>query len=56
MIAYLKGTVKYILNDGCVLEVNGVGYKVTLNQRLRAESDINLFVITACPSMGGLFY
>ena len=37
MIAYLNGTVKYILSDGCVLEVNGVGYRVMLNARLRAE-------------------
>lgn len=37
MIAYLNGKVKYILADGCVLEVNGVGYKVMLDGRLRAE-------------------
>ena len=54
MIAYLNGTVKYILSDGCVLEVNGVGYKVTLNQRLRAEltvgKTVELIIHTAFSS------
>ena len=51
MIAYLNGTVKYILADGCVLEVNGVGYKVILDGRLRAElsvgAPIELLIHTA---------
>lgn len=41
MIAWLGGKVKYILSDGCVLEVNGVGYKVVLDGRLRAELRID---------------
>lgn len=33
MIAYLKGTVKFIFDDGLVLDVNGVGYKIMLDSR-----------------------
>ena len=51
MIAYLNGTVKYILADGCVLEVNGVGYKVMLDAGLRADltvgAPIELLIHTA---------
>ena len=51
MIAYLRGTVKYILADACVLDVNGVGYKIFIDNRLRAElalgREIELLIHTA---------
>ena len=51
MIAWLRGQVKYILSDGCVLDVGGVGYKVQLNERLRAElspdREVELLIHTA---------
>ena len=28
MIGYLSGKVKFLFDDGCILDVHGVGYKV----------------------------
>lgn len=52
MIAYLHGYIKFISNDYCILEVNGVGYKVftdthslhSLTQGLDAEFFIHTAV------------
>ena len=35
MIAYLRGTVKFRDKDFCILDVNGVGYKVFLDEQSR---------------------
>lgn len=54
MIGYLRGKVKYILPTGCLIDVGGVGYKVSLDERLRAElsagAEVELFIHTAFSS------
>ena len=51
MIGYLRGKVKYILPTGCLIDVGGVGYRVLLDERLRAELsagvEVELFIHTA---------
>ena len=51
MIGYLNGKVKFITDDECILDVNGVGYKVSVDaqtrQDLKIGASIELFIHTA---------
>ena len=51
MIAYLKGAVKYILADGCVIDVRGVGYRVSIDARtlggLSVGDEVEFLIHTA---------
>lgn len=51
MIGYLSGTVKFLFDDGCILDVHGVGYKVfvdnTTRQTLTVGNAAELFVHTS---------
>lgn len=51
MIGYLNGTVKFLFDDGCILDVHGVGYKVLVDnstrQTLTVGNAAELFVHTA---------
>ena len=51
MIGYLKGKVKFLSEDGCILDVNGVGYVVsvdsTTRQNLKQGESAELFIHTA---------
>ena len=51
MIGYLHGIVKFIFEDSCILDVNGIGYKVYIDDRTRESfhsgQDIELFIHTA---------
>ena len=51
MIAYLRGIVKFIFQDYCVLDVHGVGYKVFVDvqtlQTLQPDAPAELFIHTA---------
>ncbi|MBO4780020.1 MAG: Holliday junction branch migration protein RuvA [Selenomonadaceae bacterium] len=51
MIGYLSGRVKFLFDDGCILEVGGVGYKVFVDARTRQtlnlDSTAELFIYTA---------
>lgn len=46
MIAYLKGNVILIQNNHVILEVSGVGYKVSINEKIsvKAGDQLELFV------------
>ena len=35
MIAWLSGSVKFLFNDACILDVHGVGYKVFVQSKTR---------------------
>ena len=51
MIGYLNGTVKFLFGDGCILDVHGVGYKVSVDaatrQNLTVGNAAEFFVHTA---------
>jgi len=51
MIGYLNGTVKFLFDGGCILDVHGVGYKVFVDaqtrQNLRTGEAVELFIHTA---------
>lgn len=51
MIGYLSGTVKFLFDDGCILDVHGVGYKIfvdnTTRQTLTVGNAAELFVHTS---------
>ena len=52
MIGYLSGKVKFLFDDGCILDVNGVGYKIFVNTRTRQTLTVdttadNLFEATS---------
>ena len=51
MIGYLNGKVKFLFDDSCIVDVNGVGYKVFVDtktrQSLTVEAAIELFIHTA---------
>ena len=51
MIGYLNGKVKFLAEDECILDVNGVGYKVSVDtmtrQDLKIDSAAELFIHTA---------
>lgn len=51
MIGYLSGTIKFLFGDGCILDVNGVGYKIFLDastkQNLTVGEAAEFFIHTA---------
>lgn len=51
MIGYLSGTIKFLSGDGCILDVHGVGYKVSVDtstrQNLSVGDAAEFFVHTA---------
>ena len=51
MIGFLRGTVAYLLSDICLLDVNGVGYRVYIagntHQQLHLGEEATLFTHTA---------
>jgi len=51
MIGYLNGTIRFLFDDSCILEVGGVGYKITVDSRTRqgltANAAAELFIYTA---------
>lgn len=51
MIGYLRGTVKFLFDDSCILDVNGVGYKVFVDARTRqtltVDTAAEFFIHTA---------
>ena len=51
MIAYLSGTIKFLFDDACVVDVHGVGYKVFVDantrQALKLGEATELFIHTA---------
>jgi len=51
MIGYLSGTVKFLFDDACILDVGGVGYKVFVDaqtrQNLSAGAAAEFFIHTA---------
>ncbi len=51
MIGYLSGKVKFLFDDACILDVNGVGYKVFVDaqtrQNLSAGMAAEFFIHTA---------
>ena len=51
MIGYLRGTVKFLFDDGCILDVNGVGYKIFVDTRTRqtltVDTAAEFFIHTA---------
>lgn len=51
MIAYLRGKVKFLFDDCCILDVHGVGYKIFFDantrQSLTVEAEAELFIHTA---------
>lgn len=51
MIGYLNGTIRFLFDESCILEVGGVGYKVFVDSRTRqgltAGAAAELFIYTA---------
>lgn len=51
MIGYLSGKVKFLFDDGCILDVNGVGYKIFVDaqtrQTLTVDASAEFFIHTA---------
>ena len=51
MIAYLSGTIKFLFDDACIVDVHGVGYKVFVDantrQALALGEATELFIHTA---------
>lgn len=51
MIAYLSGTIKFLFDDACIVDVHGVGYKVFVDantrQALTLGEATELFIHTA---------
>ena len=51
MIAYLSGTIKFLVDDACIVDVHGVGYKVFVDaqtrQTLTLGAATELFIHTA---------
>ena len=51
MIGYIRGTVKFILDGSCVIDVGGVGYKVSVDGRtlgaLKLNGEVEFFIHTA---------
>ena len=53
MIGYLNGTVKFFSGEDCILDVNGVGYRISVDSATRqnlknAVDDNLLFVFRTC--------
>ena len=51
MIGYLRGEIKFLFDDSCIVDVHGVGYKVFVDavtrQALTVEAEAELFIHTA---------
>ena len=51
MIGYLNGKVKFLTEDECILDVNGVGYRVSVDsmtrQDLKVDSAAEFFIHTS---------
>lgn len=51
MIGYLNGTVKFFSGEDCILDVNGVGYRISVDsatrQNLKIGKSAELFIHTA---------
>ena len=51
MIGYLSGIVKFLFDDSCILDVNGVGYKIFVDTRTRqtltVDAAAEFFIHTA---------
>ena len=51
MIGYLNGKVKFFSSEDCILEVNGVGYRISIDaatrQDLKVGDSVELFIHTA---------
>lgn len=51
MIGYLSGTIKFVFDDACILDVNGVGYKIFVDaqtrQNLSAGAAAEFFIHTS---------
>lgn len=51
MIGYLNGKIKFLTDDDCVLDVNGVGYKISVDaatrQDLKIGESAEFFIHTA---------
>ena len=51
MIGYLSGKVKFLFDDSCILDVNGVGYKIFVDaqtrQALTVDAAAEFFIHTA---------
>lgn len=41
MIGYLSGKVKFLFDDGCILNVNGVGFKVFVDMQTRRSLNLD---------------
>ena len=41
MIGYLRGNLKFIFDDCCILDVNGVGYRIYIDERTRENLKLN---------------
>ena len=51
MIGYLSGKIKFLFDDSCILDVNGVGYKIFVDaqtrQALTVDAAAEFFIHTA---------
>ena len=51
MIGYLRGNLKFIFNDNCILDVSGVGYRIYIDDRtreaLKIGQETEFFIYTA---------
>jgi len=56
MISYLEGTIKSIFEDSAIINVNGVGYKVFLNEelllRMRHNDQVEFFIYQSISDHG----
>ncbi|MBQ7453931.1 MAG: Holliday junction branch migration protein RuvA, partial [Selenomonadaceae bacterium] len=41
MIGYLSGKIKFLFDDACILDVNGVGYRIFVDAQTRQTLSIN---------------
>ena len=41
MIGYLNGKVKFLFDDACILDVNGVGYRIFIDEQTRQSLSVN---------------
>ena len=52
MIGYLSGKIKFLNGEDCILDVNGVGYKISVDaatrQNLKVGESAEFFIIEFC--------
>lgn len=41
MIGYLNGKVKFLFDDACILDVNGVGYRIFIDEKTKQSLSVN---------------